>query len=92
MPTEQLTDWEWLPGEPSNGLDDLKAQLLFLDKTCLLKGGVPYKRNLHFQENKFGSAIYQASWVMKPSPYPVNGAQDLHENLHYIGDAAFLGY
>jgi len=29
---------------------------------------------------------------MTSSPPPTNGAQDLHENLLYIGDAAFLGY
>jgi len=26
------------------------------------------------------------------SPPPPDGSQDLHENLHSIGDAAFLGY
>jgi len=26
------------------------------------------------------------------SPSPTNGAQDLHENLLFIGDAAFRGY
>ena len=26
------------------------------------------------------------------SPPPPDGSQDLHENLHSIGDAAYLGY
>ena len=35
--------------------------------------------------------VTQASSVMISSPSPTNGAQDLHENLLYIGDAAFPG-
>jgi len=30
--------------------------------------------------------------VIMSSAFPVNGVQDLHENLLCIGDAAFLGY
>jgi len=36
--------------------------------------------------------VTQASSVMMSSPSPTNGAQDLHENLLCIGNAAFLGY
>ena len=28
--------------------------------------------------------------LMMPLPSPINGAKDLHENLHYFGNAAFL--
>ena len=35
--------------------------------------------------------VTQASSVMMSSPSPTNGAQDLHENLLLIGDAAFPG-
>jgi len=35
--------------------------------------------------------VTQASSVMMSSPSPTNGAQDLHENLLSIGDAAFPG-
>ena len=43
MPTKQLTNWEWLSGEPLNGLEHLKARLdfryeipdLFCTSVCL---------------------------------------------------------
>jgi len=35
--------------------------------------------------------VTQASSVMMTSPFPTNGAQNLHENLLCIGDAAFPG-
>ena len=35
--------------------------------------------------------VTQASSAMMSSPSPINGAQDLHENLLLIGDAAFPG-
>jgi len=35
--------------------------------------------------------VTQAYLVMMSSPSPTNGAQDLHENLLLIGDAAFPG-
>jgi len=35
--------------------------------------------------------VTQASSVIMSSPSPTNGAQDLHENLLLIGDAAFPG-
>jgi len=34
--------------------------------------------------------VTQASSVVMSSPSPTNGAQDLHENLLCVGDAAFL--
>jgi len=35
--------------------------------------------------------VTQANSVMMSSPSPINGPQDLHENLHIV-DAAFMGY
>ena len=35
MPTELLTDWEWLLGEPLSGSDCLNAQLVFYLLVCL---------------------------------------------------------
>jgi len=35
--------------------------------------------------------VPQVSSVMMSSPSPTNGAQDMHENLLCIGDAAFPG-
>jgi len=35
--------------------------------------------------------VTQVSSVMMSSPPPTNGAEDLHENLLCVGDAAFPG-
>jgi len=58
----------------------------------LLNGGAPLKRNLPSRKASLSNANYQVSSVITSSPSFINEAQDLHDNLHYIGDAAFLSY
>jgi len=69
------------------GLYPTKAFGLCVEGWCALK-----KRNLHFSENKttFEQCHLQVSSAMMSSPSPINEVQNLHGNLHYIGDAAFL--
>jgi len=61
----------------------------------LLKGGAPYKKEFALcpsRRTSLSNAAYGNSSEFSDDviTIPTNGAQDLHENLLCIGDAAFL--
>ena len=55
---------------------------------CIVEG---LEKEFAYREKQIWAMPFTAQWWCCHHP-PINGAQDLHENLPYIGDAAFLGY
>ena len=63
----------------------------FLQEHTTVHCGGPWEKKFAHPEKEVFAMPFTAQWWCCHHP-PINGAQDLHENLHYIGDAAFLGY
>jgi len=86
---------EWESPVPSSGSvlgsNPTKAFGFFCWRVvCLKKGNLPFALP-EKQVWAMPFMVTQASSVMMSSPSSTNGAQDLHENLLSIGDAAFPG-